>query len=66
MMNVAGISSTQEGPKYDFVFLCHQECTAEISYFGAINESAFKSQGQMLLNSCGWTSRVHPVLHPEE
>lgn len=65
-MNVAGISYTQEGPKFDFVFLCHQECTAEISHFGAINESPFKSQGQMLQSSCGWTSRVHPVPDPRE
>lgn len=33
MMNVAGISSTQEGPKLDFVFLCHQECAAKNSLF---------------------------------
>ena len=65
-MNVAGISSAQEGPKFDFVFLCHQEYAAEFSSFGAINESPFKSQGQMLLSSCGWTSRVHPVPHPGE
>lgn len=44
MMNVAGISSTQEGPKFDFVFLSPQECAVAIS-FGAISESPFESQG---------------------
>lgn len=45
MMNVAGISSTQEGPKFDFVFLSPQECAVAISSFGAISESPFESQG---------------------
>lgn len=45
MMNVAGISSTQEGPRFDFVFLSRQECAVAISSFGAISESPVKPQG---------------------